>query len=829
MDFDYSIVTTEPELNDLCLALQSCPRNDEMNPLVLDVETYNPFAGIPSKGIKIPPHHEANDRFTAFIAGMSLSWGEDKAAYIPLAHTDGNNLHFDRVVENVEVELFNRLLPYLTQWEWCNHLERFDWGIFKQRNVFVNYRYCTYVEAMLTGKYFDLLKTGKDNAGEGYSDSGLKSLILREFGYQMRSMDDLAAFADGYHIERVPAETAAWYACDDANWDRKLHRLLYPQVKDLFLWKVEMAVSHLTEIMEENGIPFRPEPCLVQMQRLNSFIPIAQEVIFSQIERQLGHRLSFNIGNPNDVRRVLFDLPPKGLGLPIQKTSHKTGKPSTDAKTLDKMSKDFEVVHNILTYRKICKSDDSFLSTLPTYIHPITKKIHSTFHQGGVPAGRYASSDPNAQNWSDEKEYVIKDSGVGFHREEIDKQFEVREDGKWIVLVLNVRDACEVDVDEILVSADFKQAEFWGALELAGEVGMLSLIAQGYDPHDATASLMYQAPIDNVPTVLRKKAKTRNFAMLYGETDAGFAYKEGLTLVEVAELRLKHERAIARVIAHRQNVIGEARRNHFVTTHFGRHVDLSQMYDHPDRTVQEKADRLAYNALMQGSFTGDMPKIAMVRCMTMLRSDYPNYPGSYEAVHIPLIHNGHDSLMFRLTPKVRGDATTIDLPGFVAKITAAMEIQIPGFRLPARIDVKVGRRYGTMFPYKGESAGEILAQLNNSEGERNAAQAVALSVNGFNGNGHKATMLRLQMQGPPTSEQAVALKGLLLQYPGPNVVAMSFISTEGKPEQILIGKYPTSLGIRDADKFGMILPCTVLAESADEHMDYMAAAMEQVQ
>jgi len=90
-------------------------------------------------------------------------------------------------------------------------------------------------------------------------------------------------------------------------------------------------------------------------------------------------------------------------------------------------------------------------------------------------------------------------------------------------------------------------------------------------------------------------------------------------------------------------------------------------------------------------------------------------------------------------------------------------------------------------------------------------------------------MLRLQMQGPPTSEQAVALKGLLLQYPGPNVVAMSFISTEGKPEQILIGKYPTSLGIRDADKFGMILPCTVLAESADEHMDYMAAAMEQVQ
>ncbi len=830
---DYEIVTTERELNGLCQALSECPRNDDMNPLVLDVETC-PSSETPLMPVDKKKETPANDRFTALLVGMSISCRDNQAWYIPLKHNDGNNLRFDTIVDDVEIEMFRRLLPYLMQWQWANHLERFDWGICKQRNVFVNYRFCSYIEAMLTGKYFDLLR-----GEEGGSDAGLKSLVLREFGYAMRNMDQLAKFHDGYHIERVPAEDAAWYACDDANYARKLHRLLYPQVKDNFLWQVEMSCSHLTELMEENGIPFNPDPCRIQLEHLQKFVPVAREVIYAQVERQLGRRLIFDIGNPNAIRELFFESDDTSkrktpiancLKLPIQKKSRKTKQASTDAKSLDNLAKDFEIVHNVLVYRKIAKAEDSFLSTLPEWIHPHTGKIHSTFHQGGVPAGRYASSDPNAQNWSEEKEYIIKD-GAG----------QPNSEWEWCVYydentgklqyraVANVKDCVECDDDELLISADYRQAEFWGACELAKEEGMLRLIQQGHDPHTATASLMWGVPILEVPKALRKKGKTRNFAMLFGETVQSAAAKEGIPVDEMRELEARHHRAIPRVVHHREQIIADARRNHSVKTYFGRLIDLSQLYEHPDRKVQEKGDRLAYNAVIQGSFTGDMPKIAMVRCMTAMRNDYPNYPGSYNVVHIPLIHNGHDALTFRLTPKIRGDMSTIDLPKFVSQLRTAMEIHPPGFMLAAQIDITVGRRLGTMItihdsknPYAGQTAEDVNALILKKEVKKKEAAAAALEP-------ASAVVLKLQLQGPPTQEQALQLKALLTGHPGNNVVNLNFLDPKGAPQSVMITKFPTSLGVRDAEKFGLILPCRVLAENPTEHLDFMASAMETVQ
>lgn len=838
---DYDIILTEDELNQVCNALAAVPRGDPMNPNVLDIETF-PTTDTPimpkGKGKFEPP---ANDRFTVGVAGIGISWADDQGIYIPFNHTDGNNIRFNTIVDSNEIETYRRLLPYLTGWEWANHRERYDWGILKRRNVFVNYVYCSYVEAMLTGKYFDLLKGGKDS--EGYSDAGLKSLVLREFGYKMGSLEDMARYSDGLHIERVPAETAAHYTCDDVNYARKLHRFLYPKIKDQFLWKVEMPISHLTEVMEENGIPFRPEPCAVQLQKLQEFVPLVREVIYSQVERQLGRRLVFDVGNPNVIRELLFATPPgmkrklpvaDCLNLPVQKKSRKTGAASTDAKSLDNMAKDFEIVHNILTYRKIEKADDSFLSTLPGYIHPSTGCIHSTFHQGGVPAGRYASSDPNAQNWSDEKHYIIKDTGgPGFNSvdhpgytilvksDDVEDPENVGSFGHRIVLTCNVRNCVEVDEDELLVAADYRQAEYWGELEVAKESGMLSLIAQGYDPHDATAALMYHVSITAVPKAFRKKAKTRNFAMMYGETDGGAAYKEGTTVEEQRKLRLIHESAIPRVMEHRNSIIAGGRNNGYIYTLFGRFVDLSQLYDHPDRNVQEKADRLSFNAFVQGSFTGDMPKIAMVRCMTQMRDDYPNYPDG--TVHIPIIHNGHDALMFRLTPKVRGDVSTIDLPRFLGQLRAAMELHINGFQLPAMIDISVGQRYGDMLTihsrtksYEGQSAQEVINLIRKKAFVAATTPEAEIAPQA----------IRLNMQLPPNGEQAVQLKTLLTTNPGKNVVILSYLGANGLPENVTISKFPTSLGLRDGDRFNMIFPCHAVAENASEHLAYMADAME---
>jgi hypothetical protein len=213
--------------------------------------------------------------------------------------------------------------------------------------------------------------------------------------------------------------------------------------------------------------------------------------------------------------------------------------------------------------------------------------------------------------------------------------------------------------------------------------------------------------------------------------------------------------------------------------------------------------------------------------MTMMRDDFPTYPGSYNVVHVPIIHNAHDALMFRLTPKIRGDTSTIDLPRFISQVRIAMEIHIPGFRLPALVDISVGRRYGSMLdihkrgkPYAGQSAVEIMNLINKKEIERVSAPVLVSDGN--------ALVLKLQLQSIPTQEQAIQLKSLLSGYPGKNIVALNFVDADGSPQEIVIARYPTSLTVKDKDKFGIVLPCDIFVESAEDHLAFMAEAMGHV-
>jgi hypothetical protein len=173
-----------------------------------------------------------------------------------------------------------------------------------------------------------------------------------------------------------------------------------------------------------------------------------------------------------------------------------------------------------------------------------------------------------------------------------------------------------------------------------------------------------------------------------------------------------------------------------------------------------------------------------------------------------------------------------------------MELQIPGFKLPARVDITVGHRYGSMVTihdrdkiYADESFEQVMEMVRCKDQETTEKKQQAVNNVGSNGfhsnkviqlNGNcKSYTIRLHLLAPPTNEQAVALKALLVQYPGNNVVALDFISSKG-PENVVIGKFPTCLNLADADKFGVVLPCKVLVEKAEEHFDYMATAMGQI-
>ena len=58
----------------------------------------------------------------------------------------------------------------------------------------------------------------------------------------------------------------------------------------------------------------------------------------------------------------------------------------------------FPLPHLILQYRELNKLKNTYLDTLPDFIHPKTQRIHSSFQQAITATGRLASDHPNLQN-----------------------------------------------------------------------------------------------------------------------------------------------------------------------------------------------------------------------------------------------------------------------------------------------------------------------------------------------------------------------------------------------------------------------------------------------
>lgn len=770
---EYEIITNQDEHYKLLEELSKCPQHDSMEPLILDCETY-----------PLSAEFKANDVRTCQLAGLSISWAEDHAAYYPLAHLTGENFHFDKIVESQENELLMSFRPYFAEWDWGNHVSRFDWGVFRKRGFLINYKYCSYVMAFLTGKFTQFFQSE-----QGGSDAGLKSVVKKVFGYEMQTFDKLARFDDGYHVERVDSETTAEYACDDANYARKLHRYLYPLIKDTFLWNVEMPLSFYVEKMEQAGIPFIAEKATGQIESLHSFIPMAREMVYSQVERQTGVRKEYNLDSPQKVAAMLFE----DLKLPVGKRSKKTKQPSTDAKSLAKLAKDFDVVHNHLTYKKLEKAGSSFLETLPEYIHPHTKRIHSTFHQGGVPAGRFASSNPGAQNWAGLHEYVIKD-GQEQHKLEI-----------------NVRDCVEVEDDEIMVVMDYKAAEFIAELEMSGEEKLIEKIAAGWDPHTATAALIFHMRLEDVTKAWRAKGKTRNFAMIYGENAASAAEKEGIAVEEMERGFEEYFRELARLKAHRDWVIRFARSAFYVKTYFGRYVDITHYYESPESYVHDKGDRFAFNAVCQGT-AADIAKIGMLRAGKLLdKIDFNWY-------QVQMNHQGHDALMFIIK-------NNIDLPNFVLDMQNAMVFTIPppeddivkklhygaatGWRTKPKVDVQVGKSYGSLMEYKGQSFQLAIEELVSKRASKEQPEE------------EKPEDIKVQLLEPPTTDQLLAFKALIVNNPGSNIIHLHM---GGDVKHIT--QWPTSLSLKDTGRFQMIAPCTVAYETPALVLDDIVKAMK---
>ena len=72
------------------------------------------------------------------------------------------------------------------------------------------------------------------------------------------------------------------------------------------------------------------------------------------------------------------------------------------------------------------------------------------------------------------------------------------------------------DEDHILVAAAYSQIELRIVASMSGDEAMIHDFKEGIDIHTATASRVYDVPLEEVNSDIRRNAKTVNFGIIYG-------------------------------------------------------------------------------------------------------------------------------------------------------------------------------------------------------------------------------------------------------------------------------------------------------------------------
>lgn len=404
-------------------------------------------------------------------------------------------------------------------------------------------------------------------------------------------------------MRNVPIEKVYEYAAEDADITLKLKNYFEPQLKEAgietLFYDIEMPLIYVLAEMELNGVT------LDTAALKQSSIAMTKEL--NQMEQKIYELagMKFNLNSPKQVGEVFFDR----LKIAENAKKTKSGSYLTGEEILEKLRSKHPIVGKLLEYRGLKKLLGTYIDALPELINPVTGKIHTSFNQTVTATGRLSSTNPNLQN------IPIRD--------EIGRE---------------IRKAFIADNDDcIFFSADYSQIELRIMAHLSNDRHMIEAFNSGEDIHAATAAKIYNLPIGEVTSDMRRKAKTANFGIIYGISTFGLAERLNIPRSEAKELIDGYFLSYPRIKEYMDESIEVARKNGFVETVFKRKRFLPDINSH-NAVVRGYAERNAINAPIQGS-AADIIKVAMVRIFNRFEK---------EGLKSKMILQVHDELNFNV-------------------------------------------------------------------------------------------------------------------------------------------------------------------------------------
>jgi DNA polymerase-1 len=410
------------------------------------------------------------------------------------------------------------------------------WGV-KTKNL--------YVDTMLFHYLLDENRAG----GEERTLKGeftLKKLVwdfLPEYGGYEEGGDIAHHFKKGTW-EEIPKDTLLKYAAVDADVTlqvffkqlRMLYNLDLDAPKEELLTAMGSSRNYKEKALHGLATNFMPRATygVVHMknsgmyidkpylEKLCSDIPQQLEDVQQYVRDQTGKEV--RLSNNKDISWVVYDH----LGTPVT-TKTTTGNPSTAFKTLEEISKtaNSDIVDAVITYKKLHKLNNSFLTKIKTLTSVKTGRVHPSYLLIGTVTGRLSCRDPNLQQVP---KYIKLPDGTR----------------------INVKKIFRSAPGKKLLYADFSQMEMAIMAAMCckyGDESLKNAIINGLDLHCFVASEVFSIPYEDmfkftkVPgqevqkyVDLRSRAKTVGFAIIYGSTAYGMAYKQGITVKEAQQL-----------------------------------------------------------------------------------------------------------------------------------------------------------------------------------------------------------------------------------------------------------------------------------------------------
>ena len=164
---------------------------------------------------------------------------------------------------------------------------------------------------------------------------------------------------------------------------------------------------------------------------------------------------------------------------------------------------------------------------------------------------------------------------------------------------------------------------------------MIASFKRGEDIHAATASKVFNVPLNEVTREQRGNAKAVNFGIIYGQGAFTLAQQLNKSRAEAKELIDNYYNSFPKLKQYIANQVDLARDNGYVETILGRRRYLKNINSH-NAIVRAGDERNAVNAPIQGS-AADIIKIAMIKIDALLKK------GNYKS---KMLLQVHDELVF---------------------------------------------------------------------------------------------------------------------------------------------------------------------------------------